>query len=112
MVTADELEWPTAVGRTIKELAMDSGKSEMTIYTKMRSQKKGLNIRGYKVEVVEVEEWKQTLKLPLKIIRNECLMQIPLNLEMMVFADYVLMKKIKVDLLLVYQWVKLNIWYL
>lgn len=52
MVTADELERPIAVGRTIKELAMDSGKSEMTIYTKMRSQKKGLNIRGYKVEVV------------------------------------------------------------
>lgn len=56
MVTADELEWPIAVGRTIKELAMDSGKSEMTIYTKMRSQKKGLNIRDYKVEVVEVEK--------------------------------------------------------
>lgn len=57
MVTADELEWPIAVGRTIKELAIDSGKSEMTIYTKMRSQKKGLNIRDYKVEVVDVEEW-------------------------------------------------------
>lgn len=56
IVTADELEWPLAVGRTIKELAMDSGKSEMTIYSKMRSQKKGLNSRGYKVEVVEVEE--------------------------------------------------------
>lgn len=42
IVTADELEWPLAVGRTIKELAMDSGKSEMTIYSKMRSQKKGL----------------------------------------------------------------------
>lgn len=36
---------------------MDSGKPEMTIYTKMRSQKKGLNIKDYKVEVVEVEEW-------------------------------------------------------
>ena len=55
IVTADELEWPIAVGRNIKELAMDSGKSEMTIYSKMRSQKKGLNIKDYKVEVVEVE---------------------------------------------------------
>lgn len=55
MVTADELEWPIAVGRTIKELAMDSGKSEMTIYTKMRNQRKGLKIKDYKVEVVEVE---------------------------------------------------------
>lgn len=54
MVTADELERPIAVGRTIKELFIDSGKSEMTIYSKMRSQKKGLNIKGYKVEVVEV----------------------------------------------------------
>lgn len=56
MVTADELEWPIAVGRTIKELAMDSGKSEMTIYTKMRNQRKGLKIKDYKVEVVEVEK--------------------------------------------------------
>lgn len=56
IVTADELEWPLAVGRTIKELAMNSGKSEMTIYSKMRSQKKGLNIKDYKVEVVEVEK--------------------------------------------------------
>ena len=56
IVTADELEFPIAVGRTIKELAMDSGKPEMTIYSKMRSQKKGLNIKDYKVEVVEVEE--------------------------------------------------------
>lgn len=56
MVTADELEWPIAVGRTIEELAMDSGESERTIYSKMRSQKKGLKIIGYKVEVVEVEE--------------------------------------------------------
>ena len=56
IVTADELEWPIAVGRTIKELAVDSGKSEMTIYSKMRSQKKGLNIKDYKVEVVEVEK--------------------------------------------------------
>lgn len=55
MVTADELEWPIAVGRTIEELARNSGKSEMTIYSKMRSQKKGLNIKDYKVEVVEVE---------------------------------------------------------
>lgn len=55
MVTADELERPIAVGRTIKELAIDSGKSEMTIYSKMRRQKKGLNIKDYKVEVVEVE---------------------------------------------------------
>lgn len=54
IVTADELEWPIAVGRTIKELAIDSGKHEMTIYSKMRSQKKGLDIKGYKVEVVEV----------------------------------------------------------
>lgn len=56
MVTADELEWPIAVGNSIEELAKESGKSEMTIYTKMRSQKKGLNIKDYKVEVVEVEE--------------------------------------------------------
>lgn len=56
IVTADELEWPIAVGRTIKELAIDSGKHEMTIYSKMRSQKKGLDIKGYKVEVVEVEK--------------------------------------------------------
>lgn len=40
MVTADELEWPIAVCRTIKELAMDSGKSEMTIYTKMKVKRK------------------------------------------------------------------------
>lgn len=56
MVTADELEWPIAVGRTIEELAKDSGKSERTIYSKMRNQRKGLNSIGYKVEVVEVEE--------------------------------------------------------
>lgn len=55
IVTADELERPIALGRTIKELAMDSGKSEMTIYSKMRSQKKGLNIKGYKIEIVEIE---------------------------------------------------------
>lgn len=54
MVTVDKLEWPIAVGRSIEELSIDSGKSEMTIYSKMRSQKKGLNIKGYKVEIVEV----------------------------------------------------------
>lgn len=56
MVTVDELEWPIAVGRTIEELARDSGKAEGTIYTKMRNQRKGLKIKDYKVEVVEVEE--------------------------------------------------------
>lgn len=56
IVTADELEWPIAVGRTIKELAVDSGKSERTIYSKMRSQKKSKCIKKYKVEVVEVKE--------------------------------------------------------
>ncbi|MDY3007016.1 hypothetical protein [Anaerococcus porci] len=56
MVTADELEWPIAVGRSIEELAKDAGKSETTIYSKMRRQKKGLKIIGYKVEVVKVEE--------------------------------------------------------
>lgn len=55
IVTADELEWPIAVGRTIKELAIDSGKHEMTIYSKLRSQKKSKFIKKYKVEVVEVE---------------------------------------------------------
>lgn len=56
IVTADELEWPIAVGRTIEELTRDSGKSERVIYSKMRSQREGLNVRGYKVEVVDVEE--------------------------------------------------------
>ncbi|EGC83445.1 conserved domain protein [Anaerococcus hydrogenalis ACS-025-V-Sch4] len=56
MVTADELEWPIAVGRTIEELARDSGKSEMAIYFKMRNQKLGRRQTGYKVEVVEVEK--------------------------------------------------------
>ena len=56
MVTADELEWPIAVGNSIEELAKDSGKNKMAIYSKMRNQRKGLNNRGYKVEVVEVEE--------------------------------------------------------
>ena len=56
MVTADELEWPIAVGNSIEELARDGGKSEMAIYYKIRNQRKGLNSRGYKVEVVEVEE--------------------------------------------------------
>lgn len=56
MVTADELEWPIAVGNSIEELAKDSGKNKMAIYSKMRNQRKGLNSRGYKVEVVEVEE--------------------------------------------------------
>lgn len=55
MVTADELEWPIAVGNSVEELAKDSGKNKMTIYSKMRNQRKGLNSRGYKVEVVEVE---------------------------------------------------------
>lgn len=56
MVTADELEWPIAVGSSIEELAKESGKAEGTIYTKMRNQRKGLKIKDYKVEVVEVEE--------------------------------------------------------
>ena len=55
MVMADELEWPIAVGNSIEELARDSGKSEMTIYQKMRSQRVGKKSRDYKVEVVEVE---------------------------------------------------------
>lgn len=56
MVTADELEWPIAVGRTIEELARDSGKAEGTIYSKLRSQRKSKSIKKYKVEIVEVEE--------------------------------------------------------
>lgn len=56
MVTADELEWPIAVGNSIEELAKDSGKNKMAIYSKMGNQRKGLNSRGYKVEVVEVED--------------------------------------------------------
>lgn len=56
MVTADELEWPIAVGNSIEELAKDSGKNKMAIYSKMRNQREGLNSRGYKVEVVEVRE--------------------------------------------------------
>lgn len=56
MVTADELEWPIAVGRTIEELARNGGKSEMAIYYKMRNQRLGKRQNGYKVEVVEVEE--------------------------------------------------------
>lgn len=55
MVTADELEWPIAVGNNIEELAKDSGKNKMTIYSKMRNQRKGLKVIDYKVEVVEVE---------------------------------------------------------
>lgn len=56
MVTADELEWPIAVGKSIEELAKETGKSEMAIYYKIRNQRKGLKIKDYKVEVVEVEE--------------------------------------------------------
>lgn len=56
IVTVDELEWPIAVGNSIKELARDFGKNENYIYKKMERQRKGLNIRGYKVEVVEVKE--------------------------------------------------------
>ena len=56
MVTADELEWPIAVGNSIEELAKDSGKNKMTIYSKMRNQRFGKRQTGYKVEVVEVEE--------------------------------------------------------
>ena len=56
MVTADELEWPIAVGKSIEELAKESGKSEMAIYFKMRNQKLGKRSYGYKVEVVEVGE--------------------------------------------------------
>ncbi|MDD7305660.1 MAG: hypothetical protein PUG67_03640 [Peptoniphilaceae bacterium] len=56
MVTADELEWPIAVGRSIEELAKESGKSEMAIYFKMRNQSLGRRQTGYKVEVVEVEK--------------------------------------------------------
>lgn len=56
MVTADELEWPIAVGNSIEELAKDSGKNKMAIYSKMRNQRLGKRQNGYKVEVVEVEE--------------------------------------------------------
>ena len=56
MVTADELEWPIAVGNSIEELSRDSGKAEGTIYSKMRNQRLGKKQTGYKVEVVEVEE--------------------------------------------------------
>ena len=56
MVTADELEWPIAVGNSIDELAKDSGKNKMTIYSKTRNQRIGKKQTGYKVEVVEVEE--------------------------------------------------------
>ena len=59
MVTADELEWPIAVGNSIEELAKDSGKNKMAIYSKMRNQRLGKRQNGYKVEVVEVEEWKR-----------------------------------------------------
>ena len=55
MVTADELEYPIAVGNSIDELARDSGKNKMTIYSKMRNQRLGKRQTGYKVEVVEVE---------------------------------------------------------
>lgn len=56
MVTADELEWPIAVGNSIEELARDSGKSKNTIYSKIRNQRLGKKQTGYKVEVVEVEK--------------------------------------------------------
>lgn len=56
IVTVDELEWPIAVGNSIKELARDFGKNENYIYKKMKRQRKGLNVRDYKVEVVEVKE--------------------------------------------------------
>lgn len=56
MVTADELEWPIAVGRSIEELSKESGKSEMAIYFKIRNQRLGRRQTGYKVEVVEVEK--------------------------------------------------------
>lgn len=56
MVTADELEWPIAVGRTIEELAIISGKSKQALKGKIRSQNNGAKIRNYKVEIVEVEE--------------------------------------------------------
>lgn len=56
MVTADELEWPIAVGRSIEELAIETGKSETAIYFKIRNQRLGKRSYGYKVEVVEVGE--------------------------------------------------------
>lgn len=56
MVTADELEWPIAVGNSIEELARDSGKSVQALKWKITSQKRNLKAREYKVEVVEVEE--------------------------------------------------------
>lgn len=56
LTTADELEWPIAVGRSIKELSINSGKSTRTLYNKLHSQKKGYKVRGYRIEFVEIEE--------------------------------------------------------
>ena len=56
MTTADELEWPIAVGRNIKELAKESGKDIRALKSKLYSQKMGYKIRGYKIELVEIEE--------------------------------------------------------
>lgn len=58
MVTADELEYPIAVGNSVEELAKDSGKNKMTIYSKMRNQRLGRRQIGYKVEVIYVERSK------------------------------------------------------
>lgn len=57
MTTADELEWPIAVGRSIKELSINSGKSTRILYNKLHSQKRGAKVRGYKIEFVEIEEY-------------------------------------------------------
>lgn len=61
IVTADELERPIAVGNSIEELAKDSGKNKMAIYSKMKNQRLGKRQTGYMVEVVEVEKWVEDL---------------------------------------------------
>ncbi|NVF11858.1 hypothetical protein HV819_07685 [Anaerococcus sp. AGMB00486] len=58
ITTVDELEWPIAVADSLDELADVYGMSVSSLYAKLRSQKAGNRPRGYKVEVVEVENEK------------------------------------------------------
>lgn len=56
MTTADELEWPIAVGRSIEELARETGKDVRSLHSKLFRQRNGYKTRGYRIEFVEIEE--------------------------------------------------------
>ena len=56
MTTADELEWPIAVGRSLKELSEETGKDVRSLHSKLFRQRMGYKTRGYRIEFVEIEE--------------------------------------------------------